>query len=326
MLAFLPLVASLLLAQGAPAQPVPAAPSADPVKSVVDIDHGAVQHGGEGHAAEGHAAEGHAAEGHAAEHGEHEGGVAEHIFHHVMDEPNWVTPGFWAGARRIELPIGKHVVSMWIASALMLFVLAIAVSKRSIVPKGLYSGIEALVLFIRDEIAVKNIGEHDAHHYTGYLCTAFFFILFNNLYGLIPIPGVGTATGNWNVTVVLALFTFGLTQIAGMRGQGVVGYWMHIVPAGVPKWLYPLMIPVEILGLFTKPFALTVRLFANMVAGHVVIYFLIALTILLTFWIWPVSVGFALGIYMLELFVAFVQAYVFTMLSALFIGMASHAH
>jgi F-type H+-transporting ATPase subunit a len=142
----------------------------------------------------------------------------------------------------------------------------------------------------------------------------------------LPIPGISTATGNVYTTVVLALFTFAVTQIAGMRAQGVVGYWAHMVPAGVPKWLYPIMLPVEILGLFTKPFALTVRLFANMVAGHIVIYFLLALTLLLSVYVAPVSVAFALGIYLLELFVALVQAYVFTMLSALFIGMTQHAH
>lgn len=290
--------------------------AAENMKKELEPAHAPAGHG----EAAGHGA---AAEGHG---GEHEGGAAAAIFHHVMDEPKWVPLGFWVGTRHVDLSIGKHVVSMWIASALLLLVFAYAVSKRSIVPKGLYSMLESFVLFIRDEIAVKNIGEHHAHHYVGYLCTAFFFILFNNLFGLIPIPGVGTPTGNLSVTVVLATFTFVLTQIAGMRAQGVVGYWMHLVPGGVPKWLYPLMIPVELLGLFTKPFALTVRLFANMVAGHIVIYFLLALTILLTLWVWPVSVGFALGIYMLELFVAFVQAYVFTMLSALFIGMASHSH
>ncbi|HYZ89891.1 MAG TPA: F0F1 ATP synthase subunit A, partial [Myxococcales bacterium] len=181
------------------------------------------------------------------------------------------------------------------------------------------------------EIAVKNIGHH-ADLYTPYLCSAFFFILFMNLAGLLPIPAIGkfpgiaTATGNLGVTMVLALFTFVITQIAGMRAQGIVGYWAHMVPAGVPKWLFPIMIPVEVLGLFTKPFALTVRLFANMVAGHIVIFFLIALTVLIAPIVAPVSVAFALGIYMLEIFVGLVQAYVFTMLSAVFIGMTQAAH
>jgi F-type H+-transporting ATPase subunit a len=257
--------------------------------------------------------------------GKHEGTVAEHIFQHVQDEV-WVPINFYVGAHHVDISITKPVVNMWIAAGLLLLVFAFATPKRALVPKGLYNLLETLVLFIRDEIAVKNIGEHEARRYVPYLCSAFFFILFMNLTGLLPIPNVSAATGNVYTTVVLALFTFVVTQIAGMRAQGAIGYWAHMVPAGVPKWLYPIMFPVEILGLFTKPFALTVRLFANMVAGHIVIFFLIALTILLSVWVWPVSVAFALGIYLLEIFVALVQAYVFTMLSALFIGMTQHAH
>ncbi|HYR18768.1 MAG TPA: F0F1 ATP synthase subunit A [Myxococcales bacterium] len=260
-----------------------------------------------------------------------EGGVAEHIFHHVADEV-WVPLGFWIGAHHIDLSITKHVINMWIAAGILLLVLAAAVRRRAIVPKGGYNLLETFVVFVRDEIAEKNIGHH-APQYTPYLCSAFFFILFMNLTGLLPVPsiagkfpGISTATGNLGVTVVLALFTFVITQIAGMRAQGALGYWTHLVPAGVPKWLFPIMVPVEVLGLFTKPFALTVRLFANMVAGHIVIYFLIALTVLISPLIAPVSVAFALGIYLLELFVALVQAYVFTMLSAVFIGMTQHAH
>jgi F-type H+-transporting ATPase subunit a len=238
----------------------------------------------------------------------------------------WVPINFYLGHHHVDISITKHVVNMWIAAGVLLLVFAFATRKRAVVPKGLYNLLETFVLFIRDEIAVKNIGEHEGHRYVSYLCSAFFFILFMNLIGLLPIPGISTATGNVYTTVVLALFTFAVTQIAGMRAQGVVGYWAHMVPAGVPKWLYPIMLPVEILGLFTKPFALTVRLFANMVAGHIVIYFLLALTLLLSVYVAPVSVAFALGIYLLELFVALVQAYVFTMLSALFIGMTQHAH
>ncbi|GAC1341544.1 MAG: F0F1 ATP synthase subunit A [Myxococcales bacterium] len=269
------------------------------------------------------AREGHAAEGHGG--GEHEGSVADHIFHHVQDEV-WVPINFYLGQHHVDISITKHVVNMWIAAGVLLLVFAFATRKRAVVPKGLYNLLETFVLFVRDEIAVKNIGEHEGHRYVSYLCSAFFFILFMNLIGLVPVPGISTATGNVYTTVVLALFTFVMTQVAGMRAQGALGYWAHMVPAGVPKWLYPIMLPVELLGLFTKPFALTVRLFANMVAGHIVIFFLLALTLLLSVYIAPVSVAFALGIYLLELFVALVQAYVFTMLSALFIGMTQHAH
>jgi F-type H+-transporting ATPase subunit a len=222
----------------------------------------------------------------------------------------------------------KHVVMMWIASLLLLIVVFAALAKKSIVPKGLYNFVEMLVQFVRNEIAVKNIGEADADRFTPYLLTAFFFILFVNLFGLIPYAG--TATANVNVTVMLALFTFAITQYAAIRAMGLGGFLAHLT-GGVPKSLAPLwiiMIPVEFLGLFTKPFALTVRLFANMVAGHFVILALLGLIFAISVWVAPVSIGLALGIFLLELFVAFVQAYIFTMLSALFIGagLVHHGH
>lgn len=259
-----------------------------------------------------------------------EEGIAAHIFHHVQDET--VVPlGFWAGNRYVRLDITKHVINMWLAAGVLLIVVGLGARKRAMVPRGGYNLLETFVMFVRDEISVKNIGHH-ANLYTSYLCSAFFFILFMNVMGLLPIPriggfpGISTATGNLSVTLVLALFTFVLTQIAGMRAQGVFGYWAHLVPSGVPRALWPLMFVIEFFGLFTKPFALTVRLFANMVAGHIVIFFLIALTLFISVYAAPVSVGFALGIFLLELFVALVQAYVFTILSALFIGMTQHAH
>jgi F-type H+-transporting ATPase subunit a len=302
-------LAALLLAQAEPAHPPAAHPAAEEAAS-------------EGHGAN-------ETEREAREEKEEEG-IASHIFHHVQDQT--VVPlGFWAGNRYIRLDITKHVINMWIAAGILLIVVGLGARKRALVPKGGYNLLESLVMFIRDEISVKNIGHH-ADLYTPYLCSAFFFILFMNISGLLPIPawrgfpGISTATGNLSVTVVLALFTFVFTQIAGMRAQGVVGYWAHLVPGGVPKALWPLMFVIEFFGLFTKPFALTVRLFANMVAGHIVIFFLIALTLFISVYVAPVSVAFALGIFLLELFVALVQAYVFTILSALFIGMTQHAH
>ena len=317
------LLALFLVAQAhEPRRPPPPPESGRPAAR----EHGALP--GQQRAAPGeHAERGHKESPASAE---HEEDVAEHIFHHVQDEV--VIPWHVAvGDHLVDLSITKHVINMWLAAGVLLIVLAVATRKRALVPKGAYSLVETFVLFIRDEIAIKNIGHHGGD-YVSYLCTAFFFIFFMNVMGLIPIPafggfpGISTATGNLSVTVVLALFTFVVTQIAGMRAQGIGGYWAHLVPSGVPVWLYPIMLPVEILGLFTKPFALTVRLFANMVAGHIVIFFLIALTVLISVWVAPVSIAFALGIFMLELFVALVQAYVFTMLSALFIGMTQHAH
>jgi len=237
------------------------------------------------------------------------------------------TPGETPPA--LDLTPSKHVVMMWLASALLLVVVFAAVGKKALVPKGLYSLVEILVKFVRDELAVPNIGARDADRFVPYLLTAFFFILFLNLFGLLPFAA--TATANLSVTVCLALITFVITQYAAIRAIGIGGFLKHLT-GGVPPslaWLWPIMIPVEILGLFTKPFALTVRLFANMAAGHFVILALIGLIFALgSPWVALGSVPMALGIFMLELFVALVQAYIFTMLSALFIGaaLAHHGH
>jgi F-type H+-transporting ATPase subunit a len=221
-----------------------------------------------------------------------------------------------------DLSITKHVMMMWIASALLLLV-AITLShrnKKQLVPHGTMPNIlEMLVLFVRDEIAVKTIGKEHGPRYVGYLLSAFFFILFLNLLGLIP--EMAAATGNIGVTLAMALCTFFVTQFASIRAAGLGTYLKHLT-GGVPWLLWPIMIPVEILGLFTKPFALTMRLFANMVAGHIVIFFLLGLIFIMkSVVLAAVSVPFAIGIYFLELFVAFLQAYIFTMLSGLFIGM-----
>jgi F-type H+-transporting ATPase subunit a len=229
----------------------------------------------------------------------------------------------------LDMTPTKHVVVMWIGSILLLLVVFSALRRKSLVPRGLYNFVEMLVQFVRNEIAVKNIGEKDADRFVPYLTTAFFFILFLNLFGLVPFAA--TATANISVTVMLALFTFFVTQYAAIKAMGIGGYLAHLT-GGVPKSLAPLwliMIPVEFLGLFTKPFALTVRLFANMVAGHFVILALIGLIFALgSQWIALASVPMALSIFLLELFVAFVQAYIFTMLSSLFIGagLVHHGH
>ncbi|HYV48948.1 MAG TPA: F0F1 ATP synthase subunit A [Myxococcaceae bacterium] len=222
----------------------------------------------------------------------------------------------------LDLSITKHVMMMWIGSALLLLV-ALTLShrnKKQLVPHGAMPNIlEMLVLFVRDEIAIKTIGKEHGPKYVGYLLSAFFFILFLNLLGLIP--EMATATGNIGVTLAMALCTFVITQYASIRAAGLGTYFKHLT-GGVAPWLWPIMIPVEVLGLFTKPFALTMRLFANMVAGHIVIFFLLGLIFIMkSVALAAVSVPFAIGIYFLELFVSFLQAYIFTMLSGLFIGM-----
>jgi len=225
----------------------------------------------------------------------------------------------------------KSLMFMWIAAALLLMFAAWPRRYKDaskLLPTGLRTNmLEAIVLFIRDDIAEKNIGNPEARRYTPFLCTAFMFILFMNLLGLIP--NFGSATGNLAVTCGLAITTFVLTQVASFRSAGAVGFAKHLT-GGVPWFLTPIMIPIEIIGLFTKPFALMVRLFANMLAGHMVLFFIISLTFLVTAWAVIAAVPMAAAIYFLEIFVGLIQAYVFTMLSAVFIGqgvaMGHHAH
>ena len=227
----------------------------------------------------------------------------------------------------IDLSITKHVVFLWLA-ALVLCVVAIAAARKNAknrIPRGLGNLLEVFVVFIRDEIAVMNMGQAGLR-YMPYLLTTFFFILIMNVSGLVPYGS--TATGNISVTGGLALVAFVMIQGAAIRAQGLGPYLRHLT-GGVHWSLWPIMIPIEILGLFTKPFALMIRLFANMVGGHIVIISLLGLIFIFRSYVFaPVPVLFVIGLSMLELFVAFLQAYIFTMLTALFMGLgiqAAHA-
>jgi len=224
----------------------------------------------------------------------------------------------------LDLSITKHVVFMWIASAILIltFIKVSRSYKKSLIPKGVTNFTEVLILFVRDEIVKPTIG-HGFEKFLPYLLTVFFFILTCNFIGLIPYGS--TATGNIAVTATLATISFFVIQIGGIMKNGLFGYFKGLLPHGLPTWLIPIMFIVELLGLFTKPFALAIRLFANMTAGHIVILALLGLIFILkTAVVIPVSIAFALFIYLLEILVALIQAYIFTMLSSLFIGMAYH--
>lgn len=238
-----------------------------------------------------------------------------------VDLPHF--PDIHIAGLTINLSPTKHVVMMWMVALLLLLIFTV-LARPKLIPKGLYNFFESIIVFIREEIVRPNFG-NKTDRYINYFLTLFFFILFMNLLGLIPYGA--TATGNIAVTATLAVCTFFVTQYTAIKAQGIGGYLKHLT-AGVHWMLWPIMVPVEIIGLFTKPFALSVRLFANMTAGHVVILSLIGLIFVLkTYFVAPVSIVFALFIYVLELFVAFLQAYIFTLLSALFIGMGlHHAH
>lgn len=223
----------------------------------------------------------------------------------------------------------KAMFMIWLAMAILTVVLVFARKRDSDgTPRGVVTNlIEVLVLFVRDEIAVPNLGKEEGKRYTPFLVSLFFFILFTNWLGLIP--GMFAGTGVIAITAGLAIITFVLTQIAGIRSAGLGGYLGHLT-GGVPVFLWPIMVPVEIISLFTKPFALLIRLFANMLGGHMVIFFLLSLIFLLHPGAAVVSVPLAVAIYMLEIFVGILQAYLFTLLTSLFIGqgvaMGHHAH
>ena len=228
----------------------------------------------------------------------------------------------------LDFSITRNVASMFLSVAILLLVfgkVGSAYKKQGVdsAPKGLQSFMEPLILFVRDEIARPNIGEKKYAKYMPYLLTAFFFIWINNLLGLIPFfPGGSNLTGNIAFTLVMALLTFIVTTFSGNKY-----YWSHILTPPVPKALYPIMIPVEIIGIFTKPFALMVRLFANITAGHIVVLAFICIIFINKNIGWAgLSVPMALFIGVLELLVAFLQAFIFTMLSALFIGTAVEEH
>ncbi len=238
------------------------------------------------------------------------------ISHVTLDSELWK---FHLGGLEVNMSITRHVLMMMIAAGLLIVLGIFGRRKLALVPKGLANVLEAFVLFIRDEIAVPNMGKKFGLGFTPYLCSTFFFILACNLLGLIPYGS--TATGNVSVTAALAFMSFLVIQYAGMRKMGFFGYFGHLVPHGVPWWLSPVMVVVELMGIFAKPFALCIRLFANMVAGHVVILSLIGLVFVMSVWVFPLSVAFGVFMYFLELFVAFLQAYVFTMLTAVFIGL-----
>jgi len=241
------------------------------------------------------------------------------IIHHLMDSEAYYHVADLPGG--ISLDITKHVLFMWLAAFLMVVMLTAISRQKGLVPRGLRNLIEPVLLFIREELAVPNF--HDkADKYVPFLWTTFFFILFCNVLGLIP--GSATATGNLSVTAGLALCAFVAIHVTGIRENGLFRYLGAIVPP-VPWWLWPLLLVVEMVGIVAKPFALAVRLWANMNGGHIVIMVIMGFIFLFKNYVAAgISVTAATAIYMLEIFVALLQAYVFTFLTAVFMGMAAH--
>lgn len=222
-----------------------------------------------------------------------------------------------------DFSITRNVFMMWVSVVVLLLIFLTAARryKKSgdYVPKGIASFVEPLVVFVRDEIAKPMIGEHKYKRFMPYLLTVFFFIWINNIFGLIPFFNGANLSGNIAFTFALALCTFLITTFSGNKN-----YWKHIFwMPGVPVPMKIFLMPIEIVGMFVKPISLMIRLFANITAGHIIILALMSLIFIFqTIAVAPVSVGFALFIGIIEIVVTAIQAYIFTVLSALYFGMA----
>ena len=326
-----------VLPLSAAADQTPAAGTTQHETQSAAVEHAATpaaEHGAEAHGAVAHGEGGHG--------GEHGASNRVDAIHHVVDSEYIEVP--WPNAhltKKFHLPslgtyqvggvtfnmqITKHVVFMWIVATLLLvFVGGVAARKArpDRVPTGFLNFVEVFVVFIRDEIAIPAMGPRYGRTLLPYMLSVFFFILTCNLIGLVPYSA--TATGNISVTAGLAILSFIMIQAVAIKEAGILGWLKHLT-GGVHPIMWPIMIPVEILGLFTKPFALCVRLFANMTAGHIVILSLLGLIFIFgNVGVAAISVPFSLFIFLLELLVALLQAYVFTMLTATFIGLGVHS-
>ena len=289
------------------------------------------------------------AEQHAAAQGQ--AGAEDFITPHVTDAPHLEVP-YWKYPyhTEIHLPTGwivhignyaldlsptKHVVFMALAALVAAIILITAAnSSRKMhntkgYPRGFAAGMEAMALYLRNEVVLPNVGHH-GEKYVPYLMSIFFFILFCNMFGLIPYGS--TATGNISVTATLAILTFIVVEVAGMRANGLgylstIFYWNKDLALPMRIIMFIVMTPIEIVGKIAKPFALAVRLFANMTAGHIVVLAIIGLIFAFGSWIVaPGPVLMATAIMLLEIFVAFLQAFIFTLLASVFIGQIREAH
>jgi F-type H+-transporting ATPase subunit a len=308
---------------------------------------------------------------HVQEHVEHAAGgasepfnagtvIIEHVSNSSVDHPLVHLPTVMG----IDFSVTKHVLMLWLVASFVFVVVTFTVRRYlrqdRTIPTGFMNALEAVVEFVRDSIVQPNVGKKWVNTWTPLILTFFVFILCANAIGLVPVfevlglvdhwvlhtaddslvkqvmHGGTTATANFNVTAALATVTFGAIIIAGSKAHGVVQHWMNLVPHGLAWPIYILLIPIEIMGLFVRPFALTMRLAANMTGGHIAILAILSFVFLFTEMFGTaiagvgvglaVSVPLAVGISALEIIVVLVQAYVFTLLSAVFIGMAIHVH
>jgi F-type H+-transporting ATPase subunit a len=286
--------------------------------------------------------------------------IIEHVSNSGLDHPLIKLPTILG----IDFSVTKHVLMLWLVAAVVFAVVTFVVRRYlkqdRLIPAGFMNGLEYVVEFVRDTIVEPNVGRKWVLTWTPLILTFFIFILCANAIGLIPIfevlglldhwvlhtdehslikqvmHGGTTATANFNVTAALATVTFGAIIVAGSLAHGFVKHWKNMVPHGLPAFVYVILIPIEIMGMFVRPFALTMRLAANMTGGHIAILAILSFVFLFTELFGRatagigvglvVSVPLAVGISTLEILVVLIQAYVFTLLTAVFIGMAIHVH
>ena len=292
--------------------------------------------------------------------------IIRHVSNSSLDHPLIQLPHIWG----INLSVSKHVLMLWIVAVLVACSVIIPIRKYlqqdKPQPKGWMNVIEAVVKFIRDSIVKPNIGPKFTDTWAPMILTFFFFILFANGIGLLPIfdilgvfnrfildipappPGVedhnfinsllhggATVTGNFNVTAALAMITFFAIMVAGSRAHGFINHWKNLAPHGLAWPVYIILIPIEIIGMFVKPFALTMRLAANMTGGHIAILAILSFIAIFAEMFHSTMTGIGVALFSvplataisgLEIIVVLVQAYVFTLLSAVFIGMAINVH
>jgi F-type H+-transporting ATPase subunit a len=269
--------------------------------------------------------------------------AAGEIMHHILDERLIKTPFGYVGlppagtwmVGPVDMTPTKYVVFMWLTGVLVLALLIPAgqAAKRRRQeggpPRGGHNAIEAMVLFFRDQVVMPNIG-HGGERFAPFVLTLFFFILIANLLGLVPYGA--SVTANVSVTAALALMTFVVIEYAGIRAQGIhylntIFYWNKELPLPMRMIMFVIMTPVEILGKLAKPFALAIRLMANMTAGKIVLYAVIGLVFVFGSWAVAVApIAMAVALTFLKIFVGFLQAYVFALLASVFIGLIRHAH
>jgi len=285
--------------------------------------------------------------------------IIEHVSNSSIDHPLIHLPTVLG----IDFSVTKHVFMLWVVAALVFLVVTTTVRRYlrqdRLIPSGFMNALESIVEFVRDGIVEPNVGRKWVNAWTPLLLTLGVFILASNAIGLIPIfdvlsllnhtvlhlpeesfmakvlHGGATATGNFNVTAALATITFSAIIVAGARAHGFVQHWKNLVPHGLPLPVTIMLIPIEIMGMFVRPFALTMRLAANMTGGHIAILAILSFVFIFTELSGQAVVGVGIGVpsvvlavllSALEIIVVAVQAYVFTLLSAVFIGMAIHAH